>query len=117
MADYEAINSELNLVDWDEMLLSNANINEIYSNFTSIIEEISKKHIPTKTVTIRPSDKPFMNNEIRLKMRQRNRVHKKAKSTNSITHLEKFRKLRNEVISLIRKSKENYRQRLCSIIA
>jgi hypothetical protein len=39
--------------------------------------------IPTKTITVRPNDKLFMNNKIRNKIRQRNRIHYKVKTTNN----------------------------------
>jgi hypothetical protein len=45
-----------------------------------------RKYIPTKTITVRPNDKPFMNNKIRNKIRQRNRIHYKAKTTNNPDH-------------------------------
>ena len=49
-----------------------------------------------------------MNNTIRLKQRQRNRAHKKAKNSNNPNHWFKYRCLRNEVITLVRESKERY---------
>jgi hypothetical protein len=47
-----------------------------------------------------------MNNKIRNKIRQRNRIHYKAKTTNNPDHWKKFREIRNEVIDLVRKAKD-----------
>ncbi len=44
--------------------------------------------------------------------RKRNRIHKQAKTQNTVNHWSKFRKLRNEVTSLIRKSKFEYKHKL-----
>ena len=73
-----------------------------------------KKYIPTKTITVRPNDKPFMNNKIRNKIRQPNRIHYKAKTTNNPDHWKKFREIRNEVIDLVRKAKDEYKNKLTS---
>jgi hypothetical protein len=42
-----------------------------YSNFLFILNETCDKHIPAKTVIIRPNDKPFMNSSIRKAIRKR----------------------------------------------
>ena len=57
-----------------------------------------------------------MNNAIRRKMRQRNRVHYKAKVTQSNYQWSKYRTLRNEVIDMVRKAKNKYKQKITSQI-
>lgn len=47
-------------------------------------------------------------------MRQRNRVHYKAKLKNHDYHWDKYRHLRNEVISMVRKSKQAYKEKITS---
>ena len=113
-ADYAGFVSDIKNIDWNNTFNSCDNINDMYSKFLDIYSFHVNKHIPTKTITVRPTDKPFMNNTIRRKIRQRNRIHYKAKSSNSAAHWQKFRELRNEVIDLVRKSKEDYRQKLTS---
>jgi hypothetical protein len=39
-------------------------------------------YIPKKIIRVRPRDKPWINSEIKCKIRKRNRVHKKAKFRN-----------------------------------
>ena len=80
-------------------------VNENYSNFLFILNEACDKHIPTKTVVIRPDDKPYMNSSIRNAIRKRNRIHYRAKSTNNPDHWSQYRHLRNDVIRLVRESK------------
>jgi hypothetical protein len=38
-------------------------------------------YIPKKIIRVRPRDKPWINSEIKCKIRKRNRVHKKACQT------------------------------------
>jgi hypothetical protein len=55
-----------------------------------------------------------MNNTIRNKIRQRNRIHYKAKTTNNPDHWKKVREIRNELIDLVRKAKDEYKNKLTS---
>jgi chemotaxis response regulator CheB len=70
--------------------------------------------LPTKTVIIRPDDKPFMNSSIRKAIRKRNRIHYRTKSTNNPDHWSQYRHLRNDVIRLVREAKTEYRNKLTS---
>ena len=79
-----------------------------------LFNETCDKHIPTKTVIIRPDDKPFMNSSIRKAIRKRNRIHYRAKSTNNPDHWSQYRHLRNDVIRLVREAKTEYRNKLTS---
>lgn len=79
---------------------------------TDTILSAIDQYVPKKTVTIRPNDKIWMTNDIRVKIRQRNRQHSKAKVTNTPASWNKFRTIRNQVISSIREAKEKY---LCKL--
>ncbi|VDH94373.1 Hypothetical predicted protein, partial [Mytilus galloprovincialis] len=83
-------------------------------NFVRTFESTVNRYIPTKTITVRPNDKPFMINLIRNKIRHRNRIHHKAKTSNNPDHWKKFREICNEIISLVRKAKEDYKCKLTS---
>jgi hypothetical protein len=54
----------------------------------SFIRRVNKNLaiITYQTITVRPNDKPFMNNKVRNKIRQRNRMHCKAETTNNPDH-------------------------------
>jgi hypothetical protein len=72
----------------------------------AINKSIHVADVPTKTVIIRPDDKPFMNSSIRKAIPKRNRIHYRAKSTNNPDHWSQYRHLRNDVIRLVREAKE-----------
>ena len=113
-ADIEGLADELNITNWDDLVFDSDNINDVYSNFLKILDDAVKKYIPTKTITVRPNDKPLMNNKIRNKIRQRNRIHFKAKTTSNPDHWKIFREIRNEVIDLVRETKDEYKNKLTS---
>ena len=78
LANFDTNNNDLLSTDWDSEVFNSDNVNDVYSYFTNKLEECISRNIQTKTITVRPNDKPFMNNEIRLKMRQRNQMYRKA---------------------------------------
>lgn len=104
------MNAGLTLVKWDEEVFNN----DIYNNFTEKYSKLIEKHVPTKTVTIRPSDKPYITTAIRKRMQQRKRIHKKAVRTNNPQHWQQFRSIRNEIISLLRNAQRNYKIKLAN---
>lgn len=105
------MNNALLNIDW--LNLSTLQDPDTFNSFIidSITEQVNS-FIPTKIITVRPNDKPWMNNTIRLKMRQRNRIHRKAKIINTPHYWERFRYLRNETLDLIRAAKKNYIKKL-----
>jgi len=88
-ADYESIKTHLDLIKWHERL-DNLNDTNVINNF--INDEITfciNSFIPQKIIRVRPKDKPWMNSNVRRRMRQRNRAHKKAKQKKSHRLLDK----------------------------
>ncbi|XP_021350920.1 uncharacterized protein LOC110462782 [Mizuhopecten yessoensis] len=104
-ADYDQMNRCILEKDW-ENLINIHDTNEFNNILCDTIKHLINESIPTKYVTIRPNDKKWMTNDIRLHIRQRNRAHRKAKSSNSAFHWENYRKKRNETISRIRDAKK-----------
>lgn len=80
LANFRGLNLDLASVNWDEVFTSD-NIDDIYNNFTKIYSTLIEKHVPTKTITIRPSDRPYITTAIRRKMRQSKRIHRRAVRT------------------------------------
>ena len=69
---------------------------------------MTKECVPNRTVTVRPHDLPWMNGNIRKLMRKRNRLYKKYKTNKTRERFEAYKKVRNEVINLLRKSKQGF---------
>ncbi|CAC5394082.1 unnamed protein product [Mytilus coruscus] len=82
------------------------------ANITHIILDAADKCIPNKIITVRKDQPPWLTNEIKKKIRKKNRIHKIAKRRNNSKDWNKFKKIRNEVTNLVRKSKEDFNNSL-----
>ncbi|CAC5395380.1 unnamed protein product [Mytilus coruscus] len=111
--DYDKFRHELSLVDWDSFLLSQ-DVNEISTRITSAVINAAELSIPNKIITVRKSEPPWMNNIVRRLIRKKNRIHRKAKRYNNASTWTKFRRIRNDVTSLIRKTKDDFNDNLVS---
>ncbi len=109
--DYDNYRSKLRATNWQN-IINNENLDTSAELISTTILEAASQSIPNKVVTIRPNDIPWFNNKIKRIIRKRNRIHKRAKLLNTELMWSKFRKLRNNVVKLIRKSKSDYKSRI-----
>ncbi len=109
--DIDGINTSLEDISSVE-LFSTGNINVATELLTEKLLLILNANIQNKTVTIRPKDPLWMNNEICHFMRKRNRVHKIAKSRNRPSEWADFRSIRNKVTSLVCTAKKEYLKKI-----
>ena len=94
-------------VNWDSLFLPD-DIELITNDITNAILSAVESPIPSKIVTIRKGGPKWLSGNIRIMIRQKNRIHRKAKHFNNPMHWNKFRKIRNEVTSLVRTAKDKY---------
>ena len=62
--------------------------------FTKVFIDSAQECMPDKTVRVRTDDAPWMTNEIRFLIKQRGKMHKKAKRSNLKADWENFRTFR-----------------------
>ena len=110
--NYDDFRIELNNFDWDTLACDD--IDMYVNNFTNTLSQIASSFIPNKCVTIKPYEPPWLTKEIKNKIRQRKRLYRKARKTDSLYHWNKFKKLRNEIVCLIRQRKDEHFQNLTS---
>ena len=110
-ADFDLFRNILSNTNWDFIDVSN-DINHITDVFTEKFMKAAKIAIPNKQCYVRGKDKPWMHNEIRKQIRKRRRIHRLAKRMNTPEQWHIHRIQRNKVTSLIRKSKEQYYNKL-----
>ena len=89
-ANYIAINQHLQNTDWDMKFGDSDNVNIINEVINLELNSAMNTCIPKKIIRVRPRDKPWINSEIKCKIRKRNRVHKKAKFRNLASDWEIF---------------------------
>ena len=101
--DYEILKETFRNSDWESLV--NEDIDVYATNVTDHILQMSSECIPNKYANTRPSETPWMHNELRKLMRKRKRAYDKAKLTNLPHHWDKYKKLRNDTTTLLRSSK------------
>ena len=113
--NYTAFREKLKIEDWSDVIASNN-----LENFADIISETiikaAAETIPNKIATIRPTEIPWLNNNIRKLIRKRNRLRIKANTLNKATAWAIFRQFRNQVTKAIQKSKFDHTQKLITQI-
>lgn len=110
--NYEELRQKVSDFDWDSTRDNDVNL---YSKtFTDTLLSIAERCIPTRIVTIRPCDLPWINSNIRKLIRKRNRIFRKYKRNKSNTNFERFKHARNEVTKNLRKAKHEYFQNLAT---
>ena len=66
--DFVGLRLEASRCDWDSF--SNPDIDIYASNVTNCLLNLAKKYIPSKNVTVRPSDPSWLHNDVRRLMRK-----------------------------------------------
>jgi hypothetical protein len=72
--DNEKFASKLDTVDWNALLSDSQDVDEMCNTFTETFLRVARECIPTKIVTIRNSDRPWFNSELRREIRKRDRI-------------------------------------------
>ena len=103
-ADYDRFRTLLLHAPWQTCYQRN-NVNATVSNWMEMFVSIAEDCIPHYEATIRPGDKDFMDSNIRLLMRKRDRLRSELKSTYSEHTNTMYKHYRNLVLSESRKSK------------
>lgn len=112
-ADYR---NKLSQVDWDAVIIPSDSLENSVHKFTAKILDVASECIPSRIITIRKNELPWITNEIRKNMRIRDRFRKKAKKLNSPYYFSKFKFQRNKVVDLLRSAKRDYHESICNKI-
>ena len=108
--DYDSFRTKVANTDWDS--LYDDDVNTHACNITNKLNDLTEECIPNKTVRIRPSDPPWITTAIRKLIRKRKQAYQKVKHNDTPRLWNKFKKLRNKVITQIRLSKQQYLDQL-----
>jgi hypothetical protein len=104
--NYDLLRHTASNTDWTE--LSDNDTDNFSLKITNQIKTLTDQCIPSRHITIKPSEPPWITSRIKNNIRKRKRLYKKAKATNNPTHWSKFKKIRNDTVSLIRRAKLAY---------
>ena len=110
---YSKLNEEeflqkMGSIDWNAIVNSET-VDLAAELFSEKMIEIGKTCMPTKTVEVRDKDAPWITDYIKKQIRKKRIIHTLAKALDSVWCWELFRKVRNNLVDVIRKRKEEYR--------
>ena len=80
--DYDKFKQYLSNVDWDSLISSN-NVNDLTTNITNAILDAAELCIPSKIITVRKNQPQWLTSNIRKLIGKKNRIHRKARRSNS----------------------------------
>ena len=92
----------------DEAVLACSDLNEAATTFKEIFSHALDRHAPLKVFQTRRHYVPYLSNESKLIMQERDAVKEEATKYGDETLLKEFKKLRNKARRSIIKDKENY---------
>lgn len=105
--DPDIFKNKLLEIEWNE-IISNDSIEDAALSFTEKLLNSAKECMPSKTITIKENDAPWMSEEIRKLMDKKLKIHSFAKRLDSLWCWDLFKVLRNRLTSLIRKRKDEH---------
>ena len=94
-AHFKELKKDLDSCPWETMDIFD-DVNDMENYFNQIFVSTCKQHIPCKQICINPKDKPWMNPDIKYKLKIRNRWHKKWKSNSSELNHQTYKTKRHE---------------------
>jgi hypothetical protein len=106
--NYEKFEEKLIEINWNEKLDHLNDVDEICEQFTKCFLKIAQECIPTNIITIRNNDRPWFNNEIRNKIRIRDRFRKTVLKFHRERDIKLYKKQRNKVNKMNKIAKENF---------
>ena len=107
----EIFKSDLKTVQWDSLLRIN-DLTNAWNKFKELLIACVNKHAPVIEKTISGRECPWLTSEIKGKIKERDYYLKKARKSKSEIDWSTYRRMRNSVTMMIRKSKANYHRSL-----
>lgn len=114
-ADYNAYRNILAIHDWQSC--EHVEINIHAQNIANVIESACQRSIPSKLITVRANEHPWITAHVKRLIRKRKRTFRKFKKTNNPELFAKYKRLRNDTVNEIRRSKKAYYNKLESLLS
>ena len=112
LADYDKYREELSEASLLLKIQTNNNIDQNIQDFSDIILNAADISIPNKIVTIKSNDSPWITCHIKHLIRNRKRIYRQFKNTHLAHYWTKYKIMRNKAVKEIRKSKQDYFDKL-----
>ena len=107
LGDYDSLDKSLKAAPWGTMDIFD-DINDASNYFSELFLNTCREFIPTKNITVRPREEPWVTNEVRRNLRKRNRAHKRWKRNTSQENFDLYTDARNNAELSKVQAKEAY---------
>ena len=94
--DFDTFNRLISEYDWSNLFNNCVTVDEACEKFTSTFLSMAKQCIPSKLISVRYNDKPWITSEVRKEIKIRNKLHKKLKENNTLTNKNNFKKTKKQ---------------------
>ena len=99
--------NDLEKVDWNPVLEA-YDIDNALDSFTKIFSSACDKHAPIKKITVRKNKAPWLDEEVRKSIKDRDLLKKLAVEEGSMDTWKQYRSLRNKITKMNRQKKKQY---------
>nr|CAH7767529.1 unnamed protein product [Callosobruchus chinensis] len=103
--------TDLSLSNLDDIYLLN-NIDDKVDHLTAILTDIFNKHAPLRIVRVNKPHAPWLNDDLRKTLKEKDRLFSLYKANKTEQNLTKFKKARNAALLKIRNEKKAYLEQL-----
>ena len=111
--DQKAFLRDLNTVPFS-VAYTFGDTNDVYWCWEQLYDQVLDDHAPITTTKKRQTTgSKFITPDIRKSMKERDRLKKKSNKSRNHEDWEKYRLIRNKIVSMRRKAMQDYFQRLC----
>ena len=105
--DESSFRKDLQSQPW-ESVEKEQNVENAWTIFKGVLKSVIDKHVPLTKKKVQGRDCPWLTNEIRSKMNERDYLVRKARKTGKENNWSTYRRLRNAAARIIRYSKAMY---------
>ena len=102
---------DLSSVSWDN-LSECQDVDNAWLNFKTCFMHVADNHAPQIEKKVRGRNTSWLSNKIKKVMAEKDHFYRQARRTNTELHWSRYKSLRNQVTTMIRKAKSSYNRRI-----
>ena len=111
--NYQAFLTDLQGLDWNAILRTQ-NIDSKIGMFNEMLLGLFNNHAPVKEVRITKPRAPWLTDEIKQAKKQKLKALQKYKRERTDDSRNRYKQLRNQTVSLVRRAKKQYLENICA---
>ena len=110
--NYPELLNDLQNIPWNVGTDTFEDIDDMANYWHKSFMDACKLRIPNRFIKIKPSDKPWFNHEVKLAIRNRNRLYNRYKRSKSLSHAADWKYAAKDTNFIISKAKKNHTEKI-----